>query len=701
MKARFRSAYSTPAALHIVAAAALLSLMPSARAQATDSNNTATGESAFELGRVTVTGRKQGPLAARSVLTSVDVLQASTVQHLSTDATWELFALSPGVMLTDFNQGTTSGKISMRGFNGEGEVNAVKLLIDGVPANSNDGNMPYLDAVFPLELASIEVVRGTNDARYGLHNMAGNVNLVTRQGGNETVARAGLGSFNTVDLQLAKAHEDGRWAQNYFVGYKRSDGWRDHADTHKFALSGKWFYTDDSGLWRAGLTARHFEHKATEPGYLTQAMTDADPEQSPAHVAADGGIRRIDQLALQADGKVHETLSWNATTYLNRYDDRRWVKFSSTVAQQERYTNESHVGARTSLSWRPKVAGLHEFALEGGLDAERQDNHSERYTGTDRVRSARTRDQAWIFDTVGVYVQSVLRPIPSLKLVPAFRVDRVSGHFINKISGAAAPINDYGNIQQPKFSMVWTPLEGYAGYANWGRTFQVGVGAASYRTNPAAAGTEPSINDGWELGLKFKPTAWLDGRVAQWAQTASAEVKRNLNSPTNDSDVVGKTRRHGLDVQLALHPTTTVDAWAAVTFQKALIVQPDATASSATAGKELDHAPHRVYNAGVDWRTSPDLTLSAWLQGQTSSYLERTNATPKFGGYTLLNLGARYAVSPRWSVDAQVRNVTDRYSEYVWWDTSVTTTNESTLAGQTLHSRGTPRAFSVALTGTF
>lgn len=682
-----------------LAAVSLLTLAPAS--QAAPSSDAATGESSFELGKVTITGRKQGPLASRSLLTSVDVLKASTVQSLTTDATWELFALSPGVMLTDFNQGTTSGKLSMRGFNGEGEVNAVKALIDGTPSNSNDGNMPYLDMVFPLEIEAIEVVRGTNDARYGLHNIAGNVNLVTRQGGNDTLARVGVGSFNALDLQLAKGIEDGNWAQNYFFGAKRSDGWRDHADTRKVTLGGKWFYTADGGAWRVGVTARHFEHKADEPGYLTQAMTDANPEQSPAYVATDGGIRRADQFSVQADGRAAADLSWAAATYLNRYDDRRWVKFSSTAAQQERYTNEQHLGARATLSWRPKVAALHEFALEGGVDAERQDNHSERYTGASRVRTTQTRNQAWIFNTVGAYVQSVLRPVPSLKLVPAYRVDRVTGHFSNVISGAAAPINAYGNIQQPKFSAVWTPIDGYAAYANWGRTFQVGVGSASYLTSTATAAVEPSLNEGWELGLKFKPVPWLDGRIASWAQTASAEVKRNLNSAANDADAVGKTRRHGVDVQLAARPTAAIETWMAVTFQKALIVQPDATAASTTAGKEIDHAPHRVYNAGVDWQTTPDLKLSAWLQGQTSVFLERTNATPKFGGYTLLNLGGTYTLSPRWKLEAQVRNVTDRYSEYVWWDTSVTTRLESTLAGQSLHSRGTPRAFSLALSASF
>ncbi|MCV4275847.1 Plug domain-containing protein [Pseudomonas capsici] len=110
---------------------------------------------------------------------------------------WEFFRRTTGVTITEFNQGTTSGKISFRGFNGEGEVNAVKLLIDGIPSNSNDGNMPFMDMIFPLDIDSIEVVRGTSDPRYGLNNIAGNVNINTRIGGDYTRARLRYGSYNT------------------------------------------------------------------------------------------------------------------------------------------------------------------------------------------------------------------------------------------------------------------------------------------------------------------------------------------------------------------------------------------------------------------------------------------------------------------------------------------------------------------------
>ena len=102
-------------------------------------------DSTLTLGTVTVQGASasSGPLSTSSVLSSVDILGADILEKMPVNYSWELFSRAPGVILTEFNQGTTSGKISFRGFNGEGEVNAVKLLIDGIPSNSNDGNMPF------------------------------------------------------------------------------------------------------------------------------------------------------------------------------------------------------------------------------------------------------------------------------------------------------------------------------------------------------------------------------------------------------------------------------------------------------------------------------------------------------------------------------------------------------------------------------
>ena len=176
-----------PALPRLVIAALAAAYLPASLAD--------TAASALSLGSSTVTATQSGGgLPTSSVISSVDLLGGDILEQQPVLYSWELFRRAPGVMLTEFGQGTSSGKLSFRGFNGEGEVNAVKLLIDGIPSNSNDGNMPYLDMLFPLEIDGIEVVRGTNDPRYGLYNIAGNVAVQSRIGGDYGKARLRYGS---------------------------------------------------------------------------------------------------------------------------------------------------------------------------------------------------------------------------------------------------------------------------------------------------------------------------------------------------------------------------------------------------------------------------------------------------------------------------------------------------------------------------
>lgn len=665
----------------------LFALTPLSQAVA-DTRNT--GDSVFTLGAVSVVAGQGGPLASHNILSSVDVLGADILEKQPVQYSWELFSRAPGVMLTQFNQGTTSGKLSFRGFNGEGEVNAVKLLIDGIPSNTNDGNMPFIDMVFPLEIDSIEVVRGTNDPRYGLHNIAGNASINTRQGGNDGKLRLRYGSFDTRELQLVKGIEDGNWSQNYAFSYQGSDGYRDHAKAERMSFSGKWFYTADDDAWRAGLIARHYTVDADEAGYLSRFDSRDRPRQSYANNATDTGEREMNQLSLHLDANLSDTLSWASKAYVNTFEDRRWTQYWRTSSQQERYADETQYGALSSLTWRPEVEHLHAFALEGGAEVQRQENESLRYRTQQRSRVAQTRDQQFDLNVYGAYVQAVIEPTDSLKIIPAYRVDKLYGGYVNGLSGEHADVNDYGLIKQPKISVVYSPWEQASLYANWGRSYQVGVGSAAYRLATLSDDLKPSINDGWETGIKFKPAAWIDGRIAYWEQKASDEVQRKLNDAVGDAENVGKTLRKGWDVQLNLYPTDASSIWLSYSRQFSEILEPNPNLP-ASKGKEMDHVPHHLYAAGSTYQLTPELELSAWVNGRSDYYLERTNSTAKFGDYVLLNLGATYQVTPTLSVDVQAKNITDRYYEYAWYD-------DSAGVQQSLHAAGDGRAVYAGLT---
>src|SRR3989338_10628545 len=76
-------------------------------------------DSTLALGSVTVTGEEKGPLSSYNILSSVDYVGSDVLEKQPVQYSWELFSRVPGVMLTQFNQGTTSGKLSFRGFRSE------------------------------------------------------------------------------------------------------------------------------------------------------------------------------------------------------------------------------------------------------------------------------------------------------------------------------------------------------------------------------------------------------------------------------------------------------------------------------------------------------------------------------------------------------------------------------------------------------
>jgi iron complex outermembrane receptor protein len=643
---------------------------------------------AMTVGVVAVVGRALGPLAMRNVLTSVDVLDESKIATQAVNHNWQLFGQLPGVMLTQYGQGTTSGKISIRGFSGEGEINAVKLLIDGVPSNSNDGMMPYLDLAPLLDMRAVELVRGTNDPRYGLHNIAGNANVVTRIGGNYGDGRIAYGSFDTRDAQAALGIDRNGFSQNYAVGYQKTGGYRAHSDAEKSSFSGKWFYSPDKGTSRYGLIVRHHEVHADEPGFLTYAQARGNREQSMPHNATDKGTRRMNQAALQAETDLGSQVFWAAQVYHNELNERRYVSFSAAVRQQERTMVENHTGASTTLTWRPAASPIGQLRVVAGLDTEHQDNESQRYLTLNQVRQSQTRDQQFDLNTTGGFVQAIYKPFADLTITPALRVDKLTGSYTNLLNGRVYGINHYGLIRQPKLSAVYRIDDTYSVYGNFGRTFQIGIGTATYKVNQSSD-LSPSINNGWEAGVKFRPMPGVEGRLAVWQQYASNEARRKMNDAANDAENIGETRRRGLDLQLNMQPTSRLGLWLSAAVQRALIVKADA-ASIATQGNEIDHTPHLLYKVGTNYKASDVLRLSGSINGQSSYFLNRTNTTGKFGAYSVVNVSATYSVRKNLDVELQVRNLANRYCEYVWHDGT-----------QSLHAPGSPRSVDLMLTSRF
>ncbi len=226
-------------------------------------------------------------------------------------------------------------------------------------------------------------------------------------------------------------------------------------------------------------------------------------------------------------------------------------------------------------------------------------------------------------------------------------------------------------------------------YGNWGKTFQVGVGAATFKTN-SPIDFSPSINEGWEVGVKLNPVDWAEARIAYWEQVASNEISRNLGADNNDSRNLGSTERDGLDIQVKVNPIEPVSVWAAYSIQKAVVTKPQ-FGSGALPGNQVINTPDYVFSGGIDYQVTPELKTSLWTTGQGDYYTDDANNAGQFGEYALLNLDIGYQVNKYVDLQFQAKNLTDTYWEYVWYNNA--RDRDGNRVNQTAHSPGDGRAF--------
>ncbi|MEZ5419816.1 MAG: TonB-dependent receptor [Vicinamibacterales bacterium] len=613
---------------------------------------------------------------------SVDVMTSDQLEAENVDLSYELLKKMPGVYVNDFNQGVVAGGIGMRGFNTEGDINPVKLLVDGIPMNVNSG-VADLNAIFPLNIDRIEVVKGTNDPRYGLFNIAGNVQVFTSAPGRYSKLKVLGGAFGTGDLQGTTAFSTGRLSHVYFAGVRTSTGYRDNSDLDRYAVSGKWVYTPASESWSVGLIARTYGFDTQAPGYLTLQQSQDTPRFSPAFSATDGGEQRTQHVSLHLD-RQFQTVAVSVKAYRQQFFSQRFVRFTAAGAQQERLEDEAQLGALATVTWRPvglsRVAGL----VSAGADVQSQDNEARRFRTVERSREAVLRQWDFDFTNGGAYVMADVRPTRRLRVTGGVRADRVGGDFLNGLNGQALPVIDYGTIWQPKVGVLATVRDGVNLYGNLGRSFQVGVGVSAFGTQPLSH----SKNDGWEGGVRLAPTSWLAARLGVWGQDASDELRLKFDN-SGDSENVGKTRRRGWNIELTARPHPWVYAWATYTRQKATLVEPGATQPE-LKGKELDHTPRYTGKWGVDVTPTSRVTAALWTEAQGSYFLTTANTGGRFGRRMLTNVDLFIAAHRRLSLGVHLKNAFNGYHEYAWFD-----------GATTLHSPGERRALYVTSTVEF
>ncbi|MEM5550421.1 TonB-dependent receptor [Pseudoalteromonas neustonica] len=585
---------------------------------------------------------------------SVDVVNRDQLQNEHVNITVDLFTKIPGVYFSRFNQGVVSTDVAMRGFNGEGSMPHTKLLIDGIPSNLHVG-LGEMDALFPMEVESIEVVKGNQDARYGLHNLAGNINMTSRRDDAKEVEFL-AGSFDTYEAQGYFGDVNNGFSQHYFIGVRDTKGYRDHSALEKHTFSGKWFYQPSNNT-ELGVIARYFDYEADAPGYLTEQEAHRDSTQSADYAQNDSGDKQTRHLSMHLDHAFDPVWQLSVKSYIQQFDRHRYLQYTASSAQQERLEKDRQYGAVATLSATFSPTWL----LSMGLDYQAQDNSNERFVTVTKVRQKQFRNWDFDYNNYGGFTQLQYRG-ERLLISGGLRFDGFSGDLFDGISEQYKTINDEGITLQPKFNVLYEMTDRLNLFANYGVSFQAPTGSKAY-INEQSSGFDFSKNYGFETGAKWQLFDWLNTRLSVWQQDAKDELTPKTDG-SGGFENIGETKRKGWDLALSADINTQWSGFASYTRQEAKLVEPG-EAKIAQKGNWLLGVPEFTATAGIIYHPVNKLKVSLFGHFQGDYYVSNVIQDKQYGDYKLVDLAFDYDLG--WgNAGLRINNLFDSYSDYVY-----------------------------------
>lgn len=194
----------------------------------------------------------------------------------------DVLDFQPGIYAQSVNGGEAT-RLSIRGSGivrsgflfGWGNV----LNLDGQRLYGASGN-PY-EAIEPLALDHVEVLRGANAFEYGPLSLGGSINYVTRTGYDASPfqARFEAGSYGYTREQVSSGGVAG--AFDYYLSATRfdKDGFRDNTDSHSTRFVSSFGYRVNKNV-SSRFVFRLAEQYQEDAGFLTRAQLKDNRKQS-------------------------------------------------------------------------------------------------------------------------------------------------------------------------------------------------------------------------------------------------------------------------------------------------------------------------------------------------------------------------------------------------------------------------------------
>jgi iron complex outermembrane receptor protein len=331
----------------------------------------------------------------------------------------------PGLFMLNRYNFAQDLRASIRGFGSRSNfgIRGIKIIVDGIPETLPDGQ-GSVDGIDIGSAREIAVIRGPASSLYG--NASGGVILIESESGPAdpfASVRTTVGDFGFHNNQLKIGGETGRL--NYLINLSdtTSDGYRDHSEYENTQLNGR-FETTIKGGSSLLATLHHTDQPvANDPGSLTAADAELDPEQARAqNVTFDAGeALKQTRLGLLYKTGLAGGRDFEARIYHTQRDFSNKLPFQNGGAVK---LDRNFDGAGLKYTLPGDLAGRSNRLLLG-VDYDRQDDARSRFDNLSGSLGAKTFDQDELVTSLGVYLQNETRLSDSVELTLGVRYDDV------------------------------------------------------------------------------------------------------------------------------------------------------------------------------------------------------------------------------------------------------------------------------------
>ena len=548
----------------------------------------------------------------------------------------------PGLTILNRQNYSQDLQLSIRGFGARSPfgIRGIRLLIDGIPATTPDGQGQGSSISLP-STERIEVLRGPLALMYG-NSSGGVIQAFTRDAPEvpEFTAQAYTGSF---DMRRTAWQYAGRIGDYGLVAdYSTFDtnGFRDNSKTQRTQFNGKLSFNPNDQT-QVNVVFNQFDMPlAQDPLGLTAKQLDTNPQQAGSN-AVSASVRKITSqnqigsamtYTLDADRSVTARAYYGVRENLQYQANSAWVGLN-----RDYYGAGLQYNEKTSLLGRPvRLAAGYEF----DYSTERRQGGGA--TNGQQTLGSLTRNEDNRSQNSDFFVQATTLATDNISVVTGVRSSTVSFTSQDYIP---TPVDGSGAVtyraNSPVLGLTYHATDRLNLYANYGKGFETptlaevayidnGVSTPTARFNPAL---KAATSRHYEIGAKWLPSnmSRVDLTAYQIDSSDEIVVAYGGTGPTSYKNAPG-TQRRGVELAANNWLTPHVSAllsssWIDANFTQAYT----SSTGNVAAGNKMPGIPQHFVFSELLW-------TSQTMNGGKRASMQGTRA-----GFELVSAGRLYA----------------------------------------------------------